>query len=100
MGGKSSKGSERRHVSQNGYAGSSSSASSSSSWDNNYGYPQSSYPYPQQQSPYHTPLHHRAQAQLHDYARPKRRLDRKYSRIADDYRSLDEVRLLHMLCYL
>ncbi|XP_061365713.1 E3 ubiquitin-protein ligase RGLG5 [Gastrolobium bilobum] len=86
MGGKSSKGSERRHFSSNGSSG------SSSSWDN-YGYPQSpSYQYPQQ-SPYQTPLHHRAPpAPLQqDYAQPRRRLDRKYSKIADDYHSLDEV---------
>ncbi|XP_029127312.1 E3 ubiquitin-protein ligase RGLG5 isoform X2 [Cajanus cajan] len=83
MGGKSSKGSDRRHVSSYGSAG------SSSSWDN-YEYPRSSQAYPQQ-NPYNTPLHHPATAPFHDYSRPKRRLDRRYSRIADDYHSLDEV---------
>ncbi|KAK7318677.1 hypothetical protein RJT34_03382 [Clitoria ternatea] len=85
MGGKSSKRYEydRRHASSFGSAG------SSYLWDN-YG-PQSPYPYSQQQSPYHTPLHHRAPAPSQDYAQPKRRLDRRYSRIADDYHSLDEV---------
>ncbi|XP_028233039.1 E3 ubiquitin-protein ligase RGLG5-like isoform X2 [Glycine soja] len=83
MGGKSSKRSERRHVSSYGSAGSSSSRDS-------YGYPQSPNAYPQQ-NPYNTPLHHRAPAPFHDYSRPKRRLDRRYSRIADDYHSLDEV---------
>lgn len=83
MGGKSSKGSERRHVSSYGSAG------SSSSWDD-YEYPQSPNAYPQQ-NPYHTPLHHRAPAPFHDYSQPKRKLDRRYSRIADDYHSLDEV---------
>ncbi|KAK7399617.1 hypothetical protein VNO78_10802 [Psophocarpus tetragonolobus] len=83
MGGKSSKGSERRHASLYGSAG------SSSSWEN-YGYPQSPHTYPQQ-NPYHTPLHHRSSAPFHDHAQPQRRLDRRYSRIADDYHSLDEV---------
>ncbi|KAJ1405345.1 von Willebrand factor, type A [Sesbania bispinosa] len=87
MGGNSSKGCDRRHVSSYGSAG------SSSSWDNNNygGYPQSSpYSY-QQQNSYQTPLHHRAPAPFHDHAQPKRKLDRRYSRIADDYHSLDEV---------
>ncbi|KAK7312033.1 hypothetical protein RJT34_10581 [Clitoria ternatea] len=85
MGGKSSKGSGRRY---------SSAASSSSSWDiHSYGggYPPQS-PYPQQ-NPYQTPQHQRAAASapFYDSALPKRKLDRKYSRIADNYRSLDEV---------
>ncbi|QCD84648.1 E3 ubiquitin-protein ligase RGLG5-like isoform X2 [Vigna unguiculata] len=84
MGGKSSKVCERRHVSSYGSAG------SSSSWDT-YGYPQTPNTYPQQNN-YHTPLHNRAPTlPFHDYSQPKRRLDRRYSRIADDYNSLDEV---------
>ena len=87
MGGKSSKESDRRHVSPS-YG----SAGSSSSWEN-YAYQQSPYSYPQQ-NPYQTqtPLHHRTPPPFYDYAQPRRRLDRRYSRIADDYRSLDEVR--------
>ncbi|CAJ1938208.1 unnamed protein product [Sphenostylis stenocarpa] len=83
MGGNSSKVSERRRVSSYGSAG------SSASWDN-YGYPQTPNAYPEQNT-YHTPLHNRASAPFHDYSQPKRRLDRRYSRIADDYNSLDEV---------
>ncbi|KOM30770.1 hypothetical protein LR48_Vigan01g032500 [Vigna angularis] len=83
MGGKSSKVCERRHASSYGSAG------SSSSWDT-YGYPQTPNVYPQQNN-YHTPLHNRAPTPFHDYSQPKRRLDRRYSRIADDYNSLDEV---------
>ncbi|KAK7306171.1 hypothetical protein VNO77_44094 [Canavalia gladiata] len=80
MGGKSSKGSGRRYES--------SASSSSSPWDNYGGYPpQSQYP------PYQTPQHQRtaASAPFYDYAQPKRKLDKRYSRIADNYRSLDEV---------
>lgn len=94
MGGKSSKGSGRRHVSSYDSAG------SSSSWEN-YGIPQQPYGYPSQNSHQSTPLHHRAPpatAPVHDYAQPKRRLDRRYSRIADDYHSLDEVRSIQKLC--
>ncbi|WVZ07907.1 hypothetical protein V8G54_021253 [Vigna mungo] len=80
MGGKSSKGSGRRYD----------YGASSSSWDNNNygGYPPQS-PYPS----YQTPRHHHASASapFYDYAQPKRKLDRKYSKIADNYRSLDEV---------
>ncbi|KAK7387542.1 hypothetical protein VNO78_28425 [Psophocarpus tetragonolobus] len=79
MGGKSSKGSGRRYE----------FGASSSSWDNNYGgYPPQS-PYPS----YQTPQHHRtsASAPFYDYSQPKRKLDKKYSKIADNYRSLDEV---------
>lgn len=69
----------------------------SPSWNPQYGYPQSSYgqdaqgyppppPPPQQQPPY-----------VQEYASGptgdnRRRLDRRYSRIADNYHSLDEVR--------
>ncbi|CAJ2677152.1 E3 ubiquitin-protein ligase RGLG5-like isoform X2 [Trifolium pratense] len=94
MGSKNSKESQRRHVVSPSSAASSSSYgsvdSSSSSWENNFGYPQSTYPYPQpQQNPYQRHNHHRATQ--HDYSRPNRKLDRRYSRIADDYHSLDEV---------
>lgn len=86
MGGKSSKGSGRRYD----------FGASSSSWNNNNygGYPPQS-PYPA----YQTPQHQRAPASapFHDYAQPKRKLDRKYSRIADNYRSLDEVIRLRSL---
>lgn len=77
MGGKSSKGSGRRYD----------FGASSSSRDNNYGgyHPQSPYP------SYQTPQHPRASAPFYDYGQPKRKLDKKYSRIADNYRSLDEV---------
>ncbi|XP_020227402.1 E3 ubiquitin-protein ligase RGLG5 isoform X1 [Cajanus cajan] len=77
MGGKSSKGSGRRYEYDYG--------ASSSSWNNHGGYP-SSYQTPQHQ---HAPAP--PSAPFHDYAQPKRKLDRKYSRIADNYRSLDEV---------
>ncbi|KAK9903845.1 hypothetical protein M0R45_000885 [Rubus argutus] len=50
--------------------------------------------YPQQSNYTSTPQHHYAPSQQPT----KRRLDRKYSKIADDYRSLDEVlMLLHKL---
>lgn len=82
MGGKSSRDSDgsRRNVSSYGSGG------SSSSWDN-YGYGG----YPPSQSP--RPHHHHASASgpFHDYGQPKRKLDRRYSRISDNYRSLDEV---------
>jgi E3 ubiquitin-protein ligase RGLG len=98
MGSKNSKGTQRRDVVSPSSASASASSSSygfvgssSSSWENNYGYPQSTYPYPQpQQNPYQRHnSHHRATQ--HDYSRPNRKLDRRYSRIADDYHSLDEV---------
>ncbi|TKY47698.1 E3 ubiquitin-protein ligase RGLG2 [Spatholobus suberectus] len=78
MGGKNSKGSGRRYD----------FGASSSSWDSYGGYPPQS-PYP----PYQTPQHQRESASLpfYDYAQPKRKLDKRYSRIADNYRSLDEV---------
>lgn len=85
MGGKSSKEEGRRHVS---------SSYGNSRWDG-YGYPQSPRP---QQSPYYQPhpSSSSAPAPFYEYgshasSQPTRRLDRKYSKIADDYRSLDEV---------
>ncbi|XP_027336282.1 E3 ubiquitin-protein ligase RGLG5 isoform X2 [Abrus precatorius] len=78
MGGKSSKGSGRRYE----------SAAASSSWDSYGGYPPQS-PYPSYQTPQHQ--HASASAPFYDYAQPKRKLDKRYSRIADNYRSLDEV---------
>ncbi|CAL8994115.1 unnamed protein product [Prunus brigantina] len=89
MGGKSSKDSSPRLFSHSG-----STASSSSSWDQ-YGYPQPSRP---PHNPYCTPQHHYAPSPSFNHAsqpvtvpNPRRRLDRKYSKIADNYRSLDEV---------
>ncbi|KDP26671.1 hypothetical protein JCGZ_17829 [Jatropha curcas] len=93
MGGKSSKGSSGRHISSYG------SNNSSSSW-NQYGYPQASpYPYPSaHQNPYPYPStseHHQASSSSYSYEterpQPQKRLDRKYSRIADDYKTLDQV---------
>ncbi|XP_004309992.1 PREDICTED: E3 ubiquitin-protein ligase RGLG2-like [Fragaria vesca subsp. vesca] len=76
MGGRSSKESSPR-FSHSG------STTSSSSWNQ---YPES-VPYAQQGPYVTTPQHHYApSSQL-----PKRRLDRRFSQIADDYRSLDEV---------
>lgn len=96
MGGSSSKESHshKRHVTSPSSSSSYGSVGSSSSSDiHNYGYPQSSYPYMQpQHKPYQRPNYQRnKQANLHDYSRPNRKLDRRYSRIADDYHSLDEV---------
>ncbi|KAJ8758863.1 hypothetical protein K2173_002642 [Erythroxylum novogranatense] len=92
MGGKSSKGSSGRDYSFSG------SANSSSSW-NQYGYQQASpYPYPPgQQHSYYTPQNSYAQPPVSSYGyepdrpQPQRRLERKYSRIADNYQSLDQV---------
>ncbi|KAJ6430374.1 hypothetical protein OIU84_021721 [Salix udensis] len=97
MGGKSSKGSRRRDYPSYG------SAASSSSW-NHYEYPPASpYPYPPpspQQSPYSTQQHHHAPAASNpSYSyesqmppqQPHKRLERKYSRIADNYQTLDQV---------
>lgn len=84
MGGKSSKSSSGSHYSSRG-------SSSSSAW-NNYGYPQSPYP---QASPYYTPQHHYDPSPSFNYGsqtpQPQRLLDRKYSRIDDNYNSLDQV---------
>ncbi|CAK9144531.1 unnamed protein product [Ilex paraguariensis] len=80
MGGKSSKGTSRRQFS-----------SSSSYSFNNHGYPQSPYP---EQNPVYTPRHHHAPSPYHygsQTPQPQRRLDRRYSRIADNYRTLEEV---------
>ncbi|PRQ40123.1 putative transcription factor C2H2 family [Rosa chinensis] len=77
MGSRSSKESSSR------FSHSGSTASSASSWNQ---YPES-VPYAQQGPYIATPQHHYApSSQL-----PRRRLDRKYSKISDDYRSLDEV---------
>ncbi|XP_015894471.2 E3 ubiquitin-protein ligase RGLG5 isoform X2 [Ziziphus jujuba] len=81
MGSKHSKILSRRQFSDYG--------SASSSWDQ-YGYPQSPYP---QQSPYYssTPQHQYAPSPSFGIGNPQKNLDRRYSRIADNYRSLDEV---------
>ncbi|CAL8092438.1 unnamed protein product [Prunus armeniaca] len=88
MGGKSSKDSSSRQFSHSG------STASSSSWDQ-YGYPQPSRP---PQNTYCTPQRHYAPSPSFNHVsqpftvpNPRRRLDRKYSKIADNYRSLDEV---------
>lgn len=86
MGGKSSKSSSGRHYSSRGSA-------SSSAW-NDYGYPPPQSPYPQA-SPYYTPQHHYVPSPSFNYGsqtpQPQRQLDRKYSRIDDNYKSLDQV---------
>ncbi|KAJ6719670.1 COPINE FAMILY PROTEIN 1 [Salix purpurea] len=88
MGGKSSKGSIGRDYSSYG------SANSSSSW-NQYGYPPASpYPYPssQQSSYYASQQHHEPDpGSQRTPQHPQKRLDRKYSRIADNYQTLDQV---------
>ncbi|CAJ2667921.1 unnamed protein product [Trifolium pratense] len=94
MGGSSSKGSSRKKKQHVSSYRSSGSSGSSSSWNNNnydeYGYPPQS-PYPQQ-SPYHqTPHHQAASAPFYENSQPKKKLDKRYSRIADNYHSLDEV---------
>ncbi|EXB82482.1 E3 ubiquitin-protein ligase RGLG2 [Morus notabilis] len=74
--------------------GSSETRQYSSSWDHQYGYnSQTTYP---PQNPHHTQQHHYAPSPSFEYRppqtpQPQRRLERKYSRISDDYRSLDEV---------
>ncbi|KAJ4710977.1 E3 ubiquitin-protein ligase RGLG2-like [Melia azedarach] len=84
MGGKSSRSASGRHYSPTGSA-------SSSSW-NNYGYPPPS-PYPQS-TPYY-PSQPYSPAPPFNYGsqtpQPQRRLDRKYSRIEDNYTTLDQV---------
>ncbi|KAK6930939.1 Copine, C-terminal [Dillenia turbinata] len=81
MGNKGSKGESRRQFSSFG-----------SSSFGRHGYPQSSY-IPQTQ-PYYTPQHHYAPAS-YDYGNqtnaPHRKLDWRYSRIADNYTSLEQV---------
>ncbi|GAV90463.1 Copine domain-containing protein/zf-C3HC4_3 domain-containing protein [Cephalotus follicularis] len=85
MGGKSSKGGSGRRYASYGSA-------NSTPW-NNYGYPQS--PYLQQTTYCTTPQHYHAPAPSHNYGsqtpQPQKRLDRRYSRIADNYRTLDQV---------
>lgn len=93
MGAKSSRGSGRRDLGGSG---------DSATW-NQYGYPPTAYPPPH---PYYTPQHPQATPPSSSFnygsqasfnyrseppPRPQRKLDRRYSRIADNYRSLDEV---------
>uniref|UniRef100_A0A5B7B1K9 Putative E3 ubiquitin-protein ligase RGLG2 n=1 Tax=Davidia involucrata TaxID=16924 RepID=A0A5B7B1K9_DAVIN len=82
MGGKSSKRTSRRQFSSFG-----------SSSFNHHGYPQS--PYHQQNHPsYYTPQHHRAAAPTNygtQTPQPQRKLDRRYSIIADNYQTLEQV---------
>ncbi|XP_024976584.1 E3 ubiquitin-protein ligase RGLG2-like [Cynara cardunculus var. scolymus] len=77
MGGKSSK----RSVSSR-YASYGSASSS-------YGYPQSSYPQPPVSQPYASPFPY--QSYPNQAPDTKRRLERKYSRIEDDYNNLEQV---------
>lgn len=77
MGGKNSREAGRREFSSYG-------SGNSSAWDQ-YNYPPQS-PYVQQY-PYTEPSEYGSQTPQ----QPQRRLDRKYSRIADNYQSLDEV---------
>ncbi|KAJ4829763.1 E3 ubiquitin-protein ligase rglg2 [Turnera subulata] len=90
MGGKSSK--------EEGWRSNSSLRSdSSSSWGGGgyQGYPQSSYGQDSYSYSYATPQQPYASAQYYPSSQnsggDKRRLDRRYSRIADDYKSLDQV---------
>ncbi|KAL5552756.1 hypothetical protein UlMin_040157 [Ulmus minor] len=78
MGSSSSKSSSQRNLSHYG--------SASSPWD---GYPQS--PYPQEQSSYYSTSSSFDYGSQTPHHTQQRTFDRKYSRIADDYRSLDEV---------
>ncbi|GLU21728.1 hypothetical protein SLE2022_378490 [Rubroshorea leprosula] len=84
MGGRSSKGSSGRRNSPSRSAG--------TSW-NQYGYPPQS-PYPQER-PYYTSQHSYAPQPSYSHRpqtpQPHKRLDTKYSRIADNYRTLDQV---------
>lgn len=100
MGGKSSRDDSWRQTSR----------STSSSW--NYEYPQPAYPPPQSQEiynypvqqafpsyappppqphPYHPPSQDLGPSTYAPAPPPQRRLDRRYSRIADNYNSLEEV---------
>ncbi|KAF9673397.1 hypothetical protein SADUNF_Sadunf10G0020000 [Salix dunnii] len=84
MGGQSSKGSIGIDYSSYG------SANSSSSW-NQYVYPPAS-PYPSsQQNSYYASQHAPAPGSQRTPQHPQKRLDRKYSRIADNYQTLDQL---------
>ncbi|KAF9603098.1 hypothetical protein IFM89_033823 [Coptis chinensis] len=83
MGGKSSKGTS--------YRNSSSFGSSSSSYGNHgYQYPPPQSPYAQPNSNYGAPQYH-APPPPNYGALPQRKLERRYSRINDDYNSLEQV---------
>lgn len=80
MGSSSSKGTSRRQFSSSG-----------SSSFNQREYQQPAYP---QQNPYYTPQHHHAPAPYNYGAQTpqrQRKLDRRYSRIADNYQTLEQV---------
>ncbi|PIA64487.1 hypothetical protein AQUCO_00100161v1 [Aquilegia coerulea] len=84
MGGRSSKGSNYGH--------SSSSFGSSSSWSQ-HGYPQSPYG---QENQNHAPRQNYVSPQTYapppsNYGRPQKKLERRFSRIADNYNSLEQV---------
>ncbi|XVE74912.1 hypothetical protein DITRI_Ditri12bG0056600 [Diplodiscus trichospermus] len=88
MGGKSSKDyGERRY--------STSRSGGSDAWSHYGGYPPPRPAYPPE-SPYYTPQHHYAPPPSYNYGsqasrRTNRSLERKYSRIADNYQTLDQV---------
>ncbi|KAJ1391535.1 Zinc finger, RING-type [Sesbania bispinosa] len=102
MGGQSSK--EDNNLRQNSYARSSSSASSWSAYpDPHSGYGQGGYTYEQQQPSYPTQHYYAPPPPPQNYGYEphasgrvarhddNRKLERKYSRIADNYNSIDEV---------
>lgn len=83
MGGSSSKDSSRGGGSARRYTRSPSASSSASSWEH----------YGDQNSSYHTPNHPSASPapSYNSGLQTQKILERKYSRIADNYRSIDEV---------
>ncbi|KAK4549309.1 hypothetical protein RGQ29_032753 [Quercus rubra] len=84
MGSKNSKGSGRREFTSYGSA-------SSSTYNQQYGYtPQHQHGPPPTSSSYGSQASFNYGSEI-PVAQPHRKLDRKYSRIADNYRSLDEV---------
>lgn len=78
-------------------------STSSSSWGGG-GYPQSSYGHetqsymPPQQQPYSSQPYYTSPPECYGSVDNGRRLDRKYSRIADDYNSLEEVVYKWVFC--
>lgn len=110
MGGQSSK--EDNNLRQNSSLRSSASRSSWSPYpDPHSGYGQGGYSYDPQQPPsYPTQDYYAPPPPPQNYGYEphasgrvtgrddKRRLERKYSRIADNYNSIDEVRVQEMLC--
>lgn len=95
MGGNSSK--EEGNWRQN-------SSSRSTSWDSHFGYSQTPYGYGQESQIYAPQQPYPAQqyyppSQEYSSSQPsnnRKKLERKYSRIADNYNSLDQVRVLYL----